>query len=57
MENITVTVKNNIATITMDLSKRGNPSASGKSVIVASTHGSYPLADGVTFSLNAYVKK
>lgn len=57
MQNVTVSVKGNIATITIDLSKDFGKSASGKSNIVASTHGNVQVENtGVTLGLNAYRK-
>jgi hypothetical protein len=55
MDNIDVKVTGNKAVITIDLSKKGPLSQSGKNFLVASTHGSYPLGNGVQFSMNAYV--
>lgn len=48
-----------VMTITVDLNIRLNESASGKSIIVASTDGNQTPAGagGVVFGLNAYVKK
>lgn len=57
MQNVNVTVKGSIATIVIDLSKDFGKSASGKSTIVASTHGNVQMGDtGVTLGLNAYRK-
>jgi len=57
MQNVTVTVKGNIATITVDLSQDHGPSASGKTNIVASTHGNVLIpGSDVTLGLNAYRK-
>jgi hypothetical protein len=40
MKNVQMTVEGNILTIKVDLSKEFGPSASGKTIIVASTEGS-----------------
>jgi hypothetical protein len=56
-QNIKVEVKGNIATITIDLDKRGGLSSSGKSVIVATTSGNVTIpGTSVILGLNAYVK-
>jgi hypothetical protein len=58
MDNVTQTLVGNILTVTIDLSKNFGPSASGKTVIVASTRGGKAV-DGrpdVTLSVNAYSK-
>ncbi len=56
MKNVTVAVKGNIATITVDLSKRYGTSASGKNEIVASTGGNQviPGKESIKFGLNVY---
>lgn len=48
----------NILTITVDLSKSFGPSASGKTIIIASTEGNQPI-DGTpaVVGLNVYRKK
>ena len=51
--NIQHSLKGSILTLTIDLSKRGGPSASGKSFLVASTHGNQQIA-GVRIGVNAY---
>ena len=60
MENTAMTVTGNTLTITIDLSKDLGPSASGKTRLVASTHGAPKVkrTDGaeVSISLNAYTK-
>ena len=45
----TVTVSNGVLTVTVDLVKglkEATPSASGKSILLASTGGSLPVSDG-----------
>lgn len=60
MENIVMTVTGNTLTITIDLSRDLGPSASGKTRLVASSHGATKVkrADGaeISVSLNAYTK-
>jgi hypothetical protein len=45
MKNIQIGIEGSVLTITVDLSKEYGPSASGKSVIVASTEGNVSLPD------------
>ena len=58
MKNVELSVKGNVLTITVDLSKEFGPSSSGKTVIIASTEGNFPLPgrDEVV-GLNVYRKK
>ncbi len=42
-ENIQIEIKDGKAILTIDLEHRGNVSASGKSVIVATTRGNVPI--------------
>jgi len=55
MKNIKMDVKDNILTITVDLSKEQGQSKSGKSVIIATTAGNkeVPKTD-VMIGLNVY---
>jgi len=56
-ENIQIEIKDGKAILTIDLEHRGNVSASGKSVIVATTRGNVPIpCSTVVLGLNAYVK-
>jgi hypothetical protein len=57
MQNVDIKVTGDKAVITIDLKKRLGPSASGKTVIVATTSGNQKI-DGtdVTIGINAYVK-
>ncbi len=56
-KNISVEVKGDKAVITIDLTKRGGLSSSGKSVIVATTSGNVPIpGTNIVLGLNAYVK-
>jgi hypothetical protein len=55
-----VTIKDNKLVIEMEMSKP-TPSASGKTLVVASTHGNQPttaMVDGkpVVIGLNAYIR-
>lgn len=43
MKNVQLSVKDNTLTITVDLTKAFGPSSSGKTIIVASTEGNFPL--------------
>ena len=60
MTNIEHTVKDGKLTIVVKLKQDHGPSKSGKSTIVASTHGAASVADGgevFEVSLNVYKKK
>lgn len=60
-QNVTIQVnpENGILTLALDCGKRLGPSASGKTIMVGSTHGAVPVQapDGtmVYISVNAYV--
>lgn len=55
MNNITMSTKGTILTITVDLSKTGKTSASGKSTIIASTEGNQSVPDSsAKIGLNIY---
>jgi hypothetical protein len=59
MENINIAVKDGKAVITIDLSKRGQLSSSGKTIRVATTAGNVPIPGTdppVFLGLNAYIK-
>lgn len=45
VKNVTMAVKDNILTITIDLSKDFGPSKSGKTTIIASTEGNVSVLD------------
>lgn len=59
MKNVQFSVKGNVLTITVDLSKDFGPSASGKTNIIASTSGAAkvkgPKGD-VSVGLNVFAK-
>ena len=59
MKNIEMTVEGNILTIKVDLTKEFGPSASGKTIIIASTEGniSIPGHEEGKIGLNVYKKK
>jgi len=56
MENITVSRKGNTLTLTIDLGAEGVPSASGKTLVVATTRGNadVPGDGGFKLGLNLY---
>jgi len=56
MKNVKASVKGSILTLTIDLAEKGETSASGKSLVVASTHGNVELKDapGVKVGLNIF---
>jgi hypothetical protein len=58
MDNVKFIRNGNKLTIEVDLSKKGTTSASGKSKVVASTHGNQPLPGDGDFicGLNIYTK-
>ncbi len=58
MKNVEMTVEGNLLTIKVDLSKEFGPSASGKTIIIASTEGNVTI-EGRTekIGLNVYRKK
>lgn len=59
MPNCNMTVKGNVLTISIDLSQEQGMSASGKSILIGSTHGNQHL-DGkfsnVSVGVNVYKK-
>lgn len=58
MKNIQMTTKGDILTITVDLSKNFGPSASGKTIIIASTEGNQQVeGNPAIVGLNVYRKK
>lgn len=58
MTNCTMEVKENILTITVDLSKRYGMSKSGKTIMIATTSGnvSAPENPEIKIGLNIYTK-
>ncbi|MBM4372456.1 MAG: hypothetical protein FJ098_12425 [Deltaproteobacteria bacterium] len=58
MKNVELKVEGSILTITVDLSKDFGPSASGKTMVIATTQGNQPVAGGdVKVGVNVYRKK
>jgi hypothetical protein len=57
MTNVKMEKKGNVLTITVDLTKKGTPSSTGKSLVIASTQGNQ-LVEGtdVYVGLNVYKK-
>jgi len=57
MENVKCTIKDNKLTIVVDLSVEGKLSSSGKSLVLASTHGNAPIQESeFILGLNLYKK-
>lgn len=58
MKNVEMSVKENILTIKVDLSKEFGPSASGKNIIIATTEGNVSVEGREEkVGLNAYKRK
>ena len=59
MKNVEMKLEDNILTIKVDITKEFGPSASGKTIIIASTEGniSVPDHEGIKIGLNVYKKK
>ena len=59
MKNVEMSLEGNILTIKVDLTKEFGPSASGKTIIIASTEGNGPIPgrEDVKVGLNVYHKK
>jgi hypothetical protein len=59
MKNVEMSVDGNILTVKVDLSKEFGPSASGKTIIIASTEGNVPIEgrEEAKIGLNIYRKK
>ena len=59
MKNVEMKLEGDILTIKVDVTKEFGPSASGKTIIIASTEGniSIPDKDEVKIGLNVYKKK
>ncbi len=58
MKNVDFKVEGDILTIKVDLSKQFGPSASGKTIIIASTEGNVTVPDREEkIGLNVYKKK
>ena len=58
MKNVKLSVSGNTLTITVDLTQEFGPSSSGKTIIIASTEGNFPLPGRTkVVGLNVYRKK
>jgi len=58
MKNVEMSVKDNVLTITVDLSKDFGPSKSGKTTIIASTEGNQKVPESeLKIGLNIYKSK
>ena len=58
MKNVKLSVSGNTVTITVDLTQEFGPSSSGKTIIIASTEGNFPLPGRTeVVGLNVYRKK
>jgi len=61
MTNMKTTVKENKLVIEVDLNQNAGPSKSGKTIIIASSHGAAQVTDAdgnvVNVNLNVYRKK
>jgi len=59
MKNVDISVEGNVMTVKVDLSKEFGPSASGKTIIIATTEGnvSIPGAEDKKIGLNVYRNK
>ena len=58
MKNVKLSVSGNTLTITVDLTLEFGPSSSGKTIIIASTEGNFPLPGRTeVVGLNVYRKK
>jgi ABC-type molybdate transport system ATPase subunit len=59
MKNVEMKMEDNILMIKVDLTKEFGPSASGKTIIIATTEGniSIPDKENIKIGLNIYKKK
>ncbi len=59
MKNVEMSLEGNILTIKVDVSKEFGPSASGKTIIIASTEGNVTISghEEAKVGLNVYRKK
>jgi ABC-type molybdate transport system ATPase subunit len=59
MKNVEMKMEDNILIVKVDLTKEFGPSASGKTIIIASTEGniSIPDKEKIKIGLNVYKKK
>jgi len=54
MRNVKTSVKDNVLTIKVKLDAKTKPSASGKTLIIASSQGNKDIGDGIVMGLNIY---
>ena len=54
MQNVKTEVKGNILTIKIKLDAKTKPSASGKTLIIASTKGNKDIGNGISLGVNCY---
>ena len=59
MKNVEMKLEGDILTIKVDVTKEFGPSASGKTIIIATTEGNIPIPEkaDVKIGLNIYKKK
>lgn len=59
MRNVEMSVESNVLVIKVDLSKQGEVSSSGKSLVIGSTEGNVPVPGRpeVKVGLNVYTRK
>jgi len=60
MENLKITIdpSGKKATLVIDLTVKGKPSASGKTIVIASSRGNQPLGEtGYMIGLNVFTKE
>ncbi len=59
MKNIEMQIQGDILTVKVDLKKEFGPSASGKTIIIATTEGNVtvPEHEGIKIGINVYRKK
>jgi len=58
VKNVELSVSDNTLTIKVDLTQEFGPSSSGKTIIIASTEGNFPLPGRVeVVGLNVYRKR
>jgi hypothetical protein len=55
MENVTISRKGKVLTITVDLSIEGKPSTSGKTLLIATTNGNAPIPEEATDTAPMFV--
>jgi hypothetical protein len=56
IEHVSVALSPNQVALVIDVEQGGEPSSTGKTMLVASSCGAQPIADGITYSLNVMKK-